>query len=169
MSQNIIITAAGNNSIPACKIFVDWCTAPPYLVWSRLLLRSRALTKFVQCQWTQRGFVRLQMTDSMSFRKRFCKSASIDWIWLRRKIYHVLVSSLWTFISKDLNFKCDPCEFKWKGSYIVSTTKNVNWLFCFLFISNAMIISDKTELKEGEETKSWFQALGAWAFKLGWP
>ena len=39
--------------------------------------------------------------------------------------------------------------------------KECELVFCLLFIFNAVIISDQSELKQGKEPRNWFEALGA--------
>ena len=48
-------------------------------------------------------------------------------------------------------------------------TKECELVFCLLFIFNVVIISDQSELKQGKEPRNWFEALGAWEFKLARP
>ena len=72
---------------------------------------------------------------------------------------------LWTFILKDLNFQ----QVQMEGRLHTFNNKESELVFCLLFIFNAVIISDQSELKEEEEPQDWFEALGAWEFKLARP
>ena len=48
-----------------------------------------------------------------------------------------------------------------EGRLYTFNNKECELVVCLLFIFNAVIISDQSDLKQGEEPRNWFEALGA--------